>query len=165
MPAPDTAFYFASEEVLSKPGAEVDICYTRVRTTEEEADELEAEVLEQQALAGIRKTAADAAQVAVAAAGAVTPLVEPDHFLNARRQELTDAAQAVAQDGDVDGVAHQLSQVTAAMADAIADPEPAIDDLIVLRRLRTASRPRWRPSAWPARARSTSSTRWPSSLP
>jgi hypothetical protein len=73
----NSAFYFGSEEVFTKPGAQVTLCLQRGKTPEEEADELEAQTREEAARKLILDALAKVAQAVIEAGKSIRSLAEP----------------------------------------------------------------------------------------
>lgn len=118
----ENTFYFASEEVFSKPGAEVTICFGRPKTPEEETDELEAAQLEKAAQKLILHAAGNAAQAVIAAGQSVHSLgtdIPPEQGdvgpLLAKIQDLMTTKNSLQEPADIDGLADAAADVVVAI--------------------------------------------------
>jgi hypothetical protein len=135
-PRPGAAFYFSSEEVFGKPGAEVTVCFRRASTPEAEADEkgekLEFDVAN--ARDQLIKAAQNAAETVVDAANRVSAVVVP-FFPNPIPNLVAQLQTAVTKLSDtsfLDNLAARISNVKdkadsviVAMAGATLDPAQA----------------------------------------
>ncbi len=126
----NSAFYFASEEIFSKPGAQVKICFSRAVTPEEEADKLEAELLEESARKLILDTTDKAAQAVIDAGKSARSLAEsvlidpnqpPQGPVNALSDKITELENKKN--------AMQANPDFASLSSAITDVVQAIDDM------------------------------------
>lgn len=131
-PDSNSAFYFSSAEVFSKPGASVELCYRRGLTPEEEADKMAAEQLRDRALGLEGDAASKAGSMALNSATALLNLVtQPGGFLNNDPlilnftnaiQALKSAITHVSTAQQMDTVYHKVEDTVAAMKPLISPP-------------------------------------------
>jgi hypothetical protein len=116
-------FYFASEEIFRRPGAEVTVCFRRVETREEETDRLgasytadvnEVRGLLVQAVQATASALADAAEAHLSVADPLAPLAPLDD----RRRLLTELKEVIAALGAIEGIGGVIDRARA-LVDAL----------------------------------------------
>src|SRR4029453_16775597 len=124
-PGPTSVFHLSCEEVFAKAGAEVELCFTRETTAEEEADAMEAVMLEEGAKSSILEVASKTGEAVLASGqgllknGASLP-VPTDLTIGDALTALEDAIEALQ---DVEDIG-SLSGPIAAVGNAIAADAP-----------------------------------------